>query len=234
MTAVCGAPGAISSGHALNHRCFRHQAGGTFLGILIGLVLGLTIAALVALFITKAPVPFVNKTGAPRAGDVAPPAGATLPDPNKTLFGKDGGAGAANAAAATSAPDGARPDDKKFSFYNVAPGVTPAPTDASKAAAKSDAKPDAVQATSPVTSLVDDGKSRFLLQAGAFKNEADAEAMKARLALLGLTAEVSEAERDGISVHRVRVGPIARLDDVNRMKQTLGQNGIDATVIKIP
>ena len=193
---------------------WHRQSGGTFIGILIGLVMGLSIAALVALFITKAPVPFVNKTGAPRAGDVAPPPGATLPDPNKTLFGKDGGAGAANAAATTSMADVAKPDEKKFSFYNVAPG--------------------AAAPTAPAGAVADDGKTRFLLQAGAFRNGSDAEAMKARLALLGLTAEVSDAEHDGTSLHRVRVGPIARLEDVNRMKQTLGQNGIEATVIKLP
>jgi cell division protein FtsN len=228
MAAVCVAPEVKLS----RIPSLRRQAGGTFLGILIGLVAGLTIAALVALFITKAPVPFVNKTGTPRPGDVAPPPGATLPDPNKILFGKDGGAGAANAAAATSAADGSKPEEKRFSFYNVAPPAVPAVVPGAAPAAVPGA-PVPADGAKP-SAMVDDGKSRFLLQAGAFKNESDAEAMKARLALLGLTAEVSDADRDGTSLHRVRVGPIARLEDVTRMKQTLGQNGIDATVIKLP
>ena len=47
----------------VEHRGLRRQRGGTLLGFMLGLVLGLAVAVVVALFITRAPVPFVNKTG---------------------------------------------------------------------------------------------------------------------------------------------------------------------------
>ena len=64
------------------------QAGGTFLGIVLGLIVGLAIAVVVALYITRAPSPFVSK--------VPPPAdtGASQPqqfDPNRALQGKTPG-----------------------------------------------------------------------------------------------------------------------------------------------
>ncbi|CAN5158431.1 SPOR domain-containing protein [soil metagenome] len=208
----------------------KHQTGGTLLGFRLGLVIGLAIAAGVAVFVTKAPLPFVSR-GGPRAVDAPLPPGTPVPDPNKPLYGRD-----TTPVPPPGAPAGtpAADPDRKFSFYDVAPNNT-APT-APPAAAVDPAKPAARApgAEPPRADAIpaDDGKTRYLLQAGAFKAESDAEAMKARLALLGLSAQVSSADRDGGKVYRVRIGP-GRADDVNRMKQTLAQNGIDASLVRV-
>lgn len=199
----------------------RRQAGSTFIGFIAGLICGLAIAVVVALFITKAPIPFVDKAGSVKP-EAAPAAGAALPDPNKPFNPKD----VAPPATPSAAADGAE-GDKKFSFYDLAPSK-PAdkPADKPAAAKPADAKPaDAKPAA--------DDKTKYLLQAGAFKAQADAEAMKAKLALLGFNAAVSSADKDGAPVYRVRIGPIDKLDEANRTRQTLVQSGVDASVITV-
>ena len=68
----------------MTHLFLRRQYGGTLLGFIIGLVVGLGVAVAVALYITNAPVPFVNKVR-PASENINPGAGGQLPDPNKPL-----------------------------------------------------------------------------------------------------------------------------------------------------
>ena len=66
----------------------KPQRGGTIIGFIVGLVIGLGIAVAVALIITKAPVPFINKLAhTPDKTEVDP--AAKIPDPNKSLYGRD-------------------------------------------------------------------------------------------------------------------------------------------------
>ncbi len=67
-------------------RRWRRQWGGTFVGIIIGLILGVGMAALLALYITKAPVPFLNKAPS-RPADKPLNSNEPLPDPNKPMYG---------------------------------------------------------------------------------------------------------------------------------------------------
>src|SRR5258705_7806659 len=74
----------------------------------------------------------------------------------------------------------------------------------------------------------------FFLQAGAFQNAPDADNLKARLALLGVEASIQTTALPDKSVwHRVRVGPYTAIDDLNRARNTLKQNGVDTTLIKV-
>jgi len=71
------------------------------------------------------------------------------------------------------------------------------------------------------------------LQAGAFQKSADADNLKAKLALAGLEARVQEvAIPDKGVMHRVRLGPFATTADMNRARSQLAQSGIQATVVK--
>lgn len=196
----------------------RRQGGNTFLGFIIGLICGLAVAVAVALFITKAPIPFVNK-GNGKPAESAPIAGAQLPDPNRPFYPKETPPPAA-APAAPAPGEG----DKKLSFYDLAP--KPAAPTAPAVAPKSAGTPLPATAT-------EDGKARYLLQTGAFRSETDADAMRARLALLGYDAKVSTAEKDGATLYRVRIGPIAKLEDMNRARATLAQAGVEASVVSI-
>jgi cell division protein FtsN len=71
---------------------------------------------------------------------------------------------------------------------------------------------------------------RFLLQAGAFGDARDAEAVKARLALLGMVARVESGEVKGTAVHRVRLGPYATARELDAAKRQLAENGIRDTI----
>jgi cell division protein FtsN len=187
----------------MNHCAFR-QSGGTLLGFILGLVIGLGIAVAVALYITNAPVPFVTKVK-PASEAVNP---ATAGDPNKPLFPPapvlKGGTG--SAATADAAKGNPATDPK--------------------------AAPPPPEKGTPPTAAVDDG-SRFLLQAGAFKSPDDADAMRARLALLGFDSKIFPREQDGTTLYRVRMGPYGNLDDVNRIRKTMAENGIDVQLIRL-
>lgn len=77
-----------------------------------------------------------------------------------------------------------------------------------------------------------DDRASYLLQAGAFRSSADAEAMKAKLALIGFEARVLTAEVNGQAMYRVRVGPFAQLDAMNRARARLAENGVEASVVR--
>jgi cell division protein FtsN len=72
----------------------------------------------------------------------------------------------------------------------------------------------------------------YFLQAGAYRGEQDAEALKARIIMLGLPVAVQRADVNGQTLHRVRVGPFARLDDMNRARSRLGENKIEVAVVR--
>ena len=75
--------------------------------------------------------------------------------------------------------------------------------------------------------------TRYLLQAGAFKTPVDADAMRARLALLGLDAKVYPIEQGGATLYRVRVGPYGSIDDINRIRKLMAENSIEAQVVRL-
>jgi cell division protein FtsN len=164
----------------------------------------------VALYITNSPVPFINKVQRPTE-NVNPSAGGQLPDPNRPLYSN-------RAMLPVAPPDRARDaapaavDDKAAP---KAPGPAPAPT-------------------TTTTTTADDGP-RLMLQTGAFKSAQDADAMRARLALLGLDARVSQVTLEGATVlYRVRMGPYRGLDDLSGIRRTLSENGIEAQVVHGP
>jgi cell division protein FtsN len=70
----------------------------------------------------------------------------------------------------------------------------------------------------------------YVIQAGAFPDFAEADKLKARLALLGISSEIQTAEVNGTTFHRVRIGPLEKLDELNRLRARLRQNGIDSVV----
>ncbi|MGA2551003.1 MAG: SPOR domain-containing protein [Burkholderiaceae bacterium] len=193
-----------------------NQRGNTLVGFIIGLVVGLGIAVGVALVVTKAPIPFINKVAhAPDAPMVEP---SKLPDPNKSLYAKD---------VQVPADPGPAPT-------NTAASNSPTPSAvAGIASANTTNAGDKVAVVDKSRPDVPEGKPAFL-QAGAYRAQDDAENMRAKLALLGFEAAISSAERDGGSVYRVRLGPYTRIDDLNRVRQRLAENGIDVNVVPPP
>jgi cell division protein FtsN len=57
--------------------------------------------------------------------------------------------------------------------------------------------------------------------------------MRARLALLGFDSKIFPREQDGTTLYRVRLGPYGNLEDVNRIRKTMAENGIDVQLIRL-
>jgi cell division protein FtsN len=74
--------------------------------------------------------------------------------------------------------------------------------------------------------------SRYLLQVGSFRELADADQLKARLALLGVVARVQSVTVNDATWHRVRVGPVNSAREADDMRSRLADNGIDSLVMK--
>jgi len=133
-------------------------------------------------------------------------------------------------AAKSEPPKGApaeitKSDDKggkpRFDFYKILPGSEEPVSEQQL----KDAQQKAVGAQA---------KEAFFLQAGAFQNAPDADNLKARLALLGMEATIQTTTVPEKGVwHRVRVGPYTVIDDLNRARDALKQNGIETTLIKV-
>lgn len=100
--------------------------------------------------------------------------------------------------------------------------------DAAELATPTPASPDAGARTS--TTAADD--ARYLLQAGAFAASGDAEAVKARIALLGLGARVESAQINGKTVYRVRMGPYGTASELSEAKRKLASGGLPAMAIR--
>jgi len=73
----------------------------------------------------------------------------------------------------------------------------------------------------------------YVLQAGSYRNQADAERVRAQLALQGVQAKVQRVAVDADVWHRVRIGPITNLDELNRVRKQLKAAEVDALVIRV-
>jgi cell division protein FtsN len=78
------------------------------------------------------------------------------------------------------------------------------------------------------------GKVALYVQAGAFQNAADADNLKARLALMGVVASVQTAAiPDRGTWHRVRAGPFRSVGEASKVQERLKQNGIETVLIRL-
>ena len=70
----------------------------------------------------------------------------------------------------------------------------------------------------------------YFIQAGSFRRMADADRLKARLALLGVESRIERAEVKGAVWYRVRLGPFASMTEVERVRSRLRRHRIDSVV----
>jgi cell division protein FtsN len=73
----------------------------------------------------------------------------------------------------------------------------------------------------------------YVLQAGSYRNEADANRVRAQLSLQGVDAKVQRVAVDTDVWHRVRIGPISNLDELNKVRKQLQAADVDALVIRV-
>ena len=198
----------------------QQQRGGTILGFILGLLVGLGAAFAVAVYVSKIPVPFLSMDGDKAAPPRMPQADW---NPNTALGGK--------VTPPPVAPVEVKPE-----------GVAPTETPAAQATASNDplgdlakaqiAKAEKAEAAEKAKAAASDGFVYFV-QVGAFRSQADADAQRAKLGLIGQQARVSEREQNGRPVYRVRIGPMAQRSEAEALKQQLGDTGIDAALVRI-
>jgi cell division protein FtsN len=224
----------------INFDSRNKQSGGTILGFIFGLIVGLGVAVGVAMVINRTPVPFLNKLGKQdKIPELTPGQSA---DPNKPLYGNKGPAKEAakdfakdaDAAPAADAdkPGPVKPAEKPKAADKPEPKSAdskPAEPKApdNKAADGKDAKTAAAKADAVEEKWI------YYLQAGAFREQADAESTKAKLALAGFEAGISERPSDNGPLYRVRIGPFNQVEAMNRARVKLSDNGVDVAVIRI-
>lgn len=195
----------------------QQQRGGTILGFILGLLVGLGAAFAVAVYVSKIPVPFLTMDGDKTASPRMPQADW---NPNTTLGGK--------VTPPPVAPVEVKPE-----------GVAPTETPAAQATASNDPLGDLAKAQIAKAEAAEKAKAAasdgfvYFVQVGAFRSQADADAQRAKLGLIGQQARVSEREQNGRPVYRVRIGPMAQRSEAEALKQQLGDTGIDAALVRI-
>jgi cell division protein FtsN len=74
---------------------------------------------------------------------------------------------------------------------------------------------------------------RIWVQAGAFSQSDDAEAMRARIAFMGLDAQVSYKNENGQRLYRVRIGPFESNAQAEEIIQSLADNAIQGAIVRL-
>jgi len=188
------------------------------------LIIGLLIAVGIAMTIMKTPLPFIDKIGKPSQS------GGDLGDPNKSL--QSNARESRDSASNNSAPAPAAPppavEPKR------PPSSAPTPPATPSAISKQNEKPATSGPPAADSSSASGGGFTYYLQAGAFRERQDAEATKARLALMGVAATIAERKSELGTLYRVRVGPFDDVEGMNRARVRLSDNGVDAAVVRVP
>ncbi len=194
-------------------------------GIIIGLLMGIMLALAVAIWLNRANTPFLEKS---RPVEALPTIAARSAQPPTMKVEKN------------------EVEKPRFEFYQILPGdkggkgdkaeggAERAVANAPKPTPAPDAKP-ALKTEAAIAKEVQKpaGGETVYLQAGAFQSVTDAENLKAKIAFSGFEANVRPVNlADKGTLYRVRLGPYKSPDEVNRIKLTLSQNGINAAVVK--
>ena len=228
------------------------QRGGFALGLVVGLLVGLALALGVALYITKAPVPFINKVPQRTAEqDSAETERNKRWDPNAALGGKIvprpvAAASEPQGTAAVGTPAASAPG------ATLPPGGAAAAASASKAAGKDPAailaggsaggpaggpagtapvpaspQPPARSTATPVETFI------YFVQVGAYTRSDEAEQQRGKLGLMGQTARITEREQAGRTVYRVRLGPFPARDEADALQGKLQGEGIETQIVRV-
>lgn len=228
-------------------RPVRHKKTGMAAGIVIGLIGGVGAAAILTYFMTRSQTPFVSKEiSRPEVSQQA--AVPTVLEPNAVVATSEpelkqresdavpeeasqvsGKVGESSDPALQASTQGAangsvetvdKSKSPNYEFYKILPGLS-----------------EAVPSRAPADKTLerqDDKKSlKLYLQLGAFGNTAEADNLKARLALSGLEAQISSIDvPEKGRLHRVRIGPYEDKAEADRVLAQLRQEGVSATPVR--
>ncbi len=184
----------------------RKKGSKFFLGLFMGYVLGLVSAIGVWMYIHQAPSPFIQNEKPEISKKIEPSKNGDIALKEMLILD--------NSQGQTKNPN----EKTRFEFYEMLPGNEEPVTEIELQKA----------AEQPLL------KDKYYLQVGSFKEAADAENLKAKIAMLGMEAYVQSADLSEKGMwHRVRVGPFTKIDTIKKTRSSLLQNGIKANLIKV-
>ncbi|WP_439588654.1 SPOR domain-containing protein [Hydrogenophaga sp.] len=212
----------------------RSTLGGTLIGFVVGLLVGLGVALAVAVYVTRVPIPFVDR-GVSRNSDLDALEAERNKgwNPNSTLSRNPPAAG----APAVPPPAAAVPPAGQAGAIVVPPADgRPLPAPAADplgdlAQSRMGQATPAAAASAPLPAGAD--PFTYFVQAGAFRSQDDAEAQRAKLAMLGIDAAITEREQSGRTVYRVRVGPFTQKAMADLTQEQLQVNGVEAALVRV-
>jgi cell division protein FtsN len=168
--------------------------------------------------------------------------GKNLPQPNpEAVAPKESEKALADDTAKAAPP---APPKSNYDFYSVLPEkevVIPDSELSAKAKAEQQrAKQQAAQANAAnngtaapqATTPPAASGGRYMLQVTATSDAGAADALKAKLTMLGFSAKVYTSTVDGKTLHRVRLGPFATASETESSKRALAENSISAIPVK--
>jgi cell division protein FtsN len=117
---------------------------------------------------------------------------------------------------------GTTPTAEKYDFYQMLPNFEVVVPEKEK-----DVKRDL-----PGTAKIE-RPGVYVLQAGSYRNESDADRVRDKLSKVGIDAKVQRVAVDSDVWHRVRIGPITRLEELNKLRRQLQAADVDAIVIRV-
>lgn len=222
----------------------NQQRGSTFGGLIIGLVVGLAIALIVAVYVTKMPLSFTNKVHTRTVDQDATEAERNKDwDPNAPLYGKKG---LKSVDKVDDIPSEVIPTPKAFEHKSdVGAKVDPKSADPVGDLAKlkaTESKPQAkpiepkpvepkpVEAKAPDTVAAD--PVLYFVQTGAYSRRDEAETQRARIALVGIEAKISERDQGGRSIYRVRIGPLDKAE-AEHIRARLETANFDSALVRV-
>jgi cell division protein FtsN len=190
------------------------QRGGFLAGLIVGLLVGLALALGVALYVTKVPVPFLDKVPQRTAEqDSAEREKNKNWEPNAPLAGK-------NPAHPVEVPP-----------VSTEP-ATPVPAERDPASILADRPIGPTPTPTPTAAKNGDEAYVFFVQTGAYSSLEDAEGQRGKLALLGYSARIVEREQSGRTVHRVRLGPFEEKTEADDIKAKVTAAGFEAALVR--
>jgi cell division protein FtsN len=195
------------------------QHGGTLLGLIVGLVVGLAAALIVAVYVNKVPIPLMDRgVNRDRGNEAIEQERNKNWNPNAGLSSKP-------------APVPATPESTVPAEAEATPPPPAQPTDPLGELIQSQAQAPAQVPTVEAPPVPD--PFNYFVQAGAFRHAEEAEAQRARLAMMGFDAKVSEREQAGRPVFRVRLGPFDKKADAEATQGRLTGQSIETALVRV-
>ncbi len=199
------------------------------MGLIVGLLIGLALALGVALYITKVPLPFIDKVPQRTAEQDAAEAEKNKNwDPNSPLYGRNPAKPKPITQPIQSEGGASAPAESPMAPASVASAAKPAAS-----AASSSRNPAAILAGEPVSTASAADAFSYLVQAGAYGSQAEAEQQRAKLSMMGLEPKVSEREVNGRTMYRVRLGPFPQRDQADEVRSKLSAAGVDSALVRV-